>query len=83
MHRLLADLGHPEAAAPVLHVAGTKGKGSTATMLASIMSASGYRTALYTRLSCPACRGYTIFNLAGPLASSPSTCPSQATSSDH
>lgn len=53
MHRLLADIGHPEAAAPVIHVAGTKGKGSTATMLSSIMSASGYRTALYTRLSCP------------------------------
>lgn len=31
-----------------MHIAGTNGKGSTAAMLASILSASGYRTGLYT-----------------------------------
>eukprot|EP00884_Botryococcus_braunii_P012742 jgi/Botrbrau1/21469/Bobra.0216s0077.1 len=48
MHRLLEALGNPQAAYPVVHVGGTKGKGSTASMLASILTASGYRTGLYT-----------------------------------
>jgi len=33
---------------PVVHVAGTKGKGSTSTMVASMLTAGGYRTGLYT-----------------------------------
>lgn len=33
---------------PVVHVAGTKGKGSTATMVAAMLTASGIRTGLYT-----------------------------------
>jgi dihydrofolate synthase/folylpolyglutamate synthase len=33
---------------PVVHIAGTKGKGSTATMVAAMLSASGIRTGLYT-----------------------------------
>ena len=33
---------------PLVHIAGTKGKGSTATMLSSILTASGYRVGLYT-----------------------------------
>lgn len=33
---------------PVIHVAGTKGKGSTATMVASMLTAGGFRTGLYT-----------------------------------
>jgi dihydrofolate synthase / folylpolyglutamate synthase len=33
---------------PVVHVAGTKGKGSTATMVAAMLTASGLRTGLYT-----------------------------------
>jgi len=48
MHHLLALLGHPEAAYRVVHVAGTKGKGSTSAMIASILTAAGYRTGLYT-----------------------------------
>jgi dihydrofolate synthase/folylpolyglutamate synthase len=48
MRALLEALGHPEAAAPVLHVAGTKGKGSTAAMAESMLRAAGYRTGLYT-----------------------------------
>ncbi len=33
---------------PVIHIAGTKGKGSTATMVASMLTAAGLRTGLYT-----------------------------------
>ena len=47
--RLLAErLGHPERAMPVLHVAGTNGKGSTCALLESIYRHAGYRTGLYT-----------------------------------
>lgn len=45
---LLAALGHPEAAFPVLHVAGTNGKGSTTAMLAQALTAAGYRVGRYT-----------------------------------
>ncbi len=33
---------------PLVHIAGTKGKGSTSTMVATMLSAAGYRTGLYT-----------------------------------
>ena len=47
--RILAEaLGHPEKKFPSVLVAGTNGKGSTAATLASILTASGYRTGLYT-----------------------------------
>ncbi len=45
---LLDALGNPERAVPAVHVAGTKGKGSTAAFLDSILRASGRRTGLYT-----------------------------------
>ncbi len=48
MERLLVRLGKPQNAAKSVHIAGTKGKGSTAAMLASILVQSGYRTGLYT-----------------------------------
>jgi dihydrofolate synthase/folylpolyglutamate synthase len=48
MRELLAALGDPHLRKPVVHVAGTKGKGSTATMIASVLSAAGYRVGLYT-----------------------------------
>lgn len=49
MRALCARLGHPEKAVPVLvHVAGTKGKGSTAAFAAALLKASGLRTGLYT-----------------------------------
>ena len=48
MHGLLQRLGRPHEQLKAVHVAGTKGKGSTATMVSSILTASGYRTGLYT-----------------------------------
>lgn len=45
---LLRALHHPERAYPSIIVAGTNGKGSTSATLASILNASGYRTAHYT-----------------------------------
>ncbi len=48
MRRLLALLGDPQLAFKAVHIAGTKGKGSTAIMSACILQAAGYRTGLYT-----------------------------------
>jgi len=45
---LLERMGNPHRQLPVVHVAGTKGKGSTAAMGAAILQAAGYRTGLYT-----------------------------------
>ncbi len=48
MQRLLAGLGNPHRAFKSVHIAGTKGKGSTATMLASMVANCGLKTGLYT-----------------------------------
>lgn len=48
MGRLAAALGHPERSYPVIHVAGTNGKGSVSAMLDAIFHAAGWRTGLYT-----------------------------------
>ena len=48
MAELLDRLGNPHLNSPAIHVAGTKGKGSTAAMIASALSAAGHRTGLYT-----------------------------------
>jgi dihydrofolate synthase/folylpolyglutamate synthase len=48
MRRLAAALGHPERTYPVIHVAGTNGKGSVSAMLESIFRVAGRRTGLYT-----------------------------------
>jgi dihydrofolate synthase/folylpolyglutamate synthase len=48
MRRLLDLLGSPEQSIPAIHVAGTKGKGSTSVMIASMLQAGGYRVGLYT-----------------------------------
>ena len=47
MHMLLEQLCS-DCRVPVIHVAGTNGKGSTCAMLESILRAAGYRTGLYT-----------------------------------
>lgn len=47
--RVLGEaLGHPERSYPVIHVAGTNGKGSVSAMLDAILQAAGWRTGLYT-----------------------------------
>lgn len=48
MRELLTALDHPERKFPNVLIAGTNGKGSTAATLASILQASGLKTALYT-----------------------------------
>lgn len=49
MRRLLAKLGDPhDSGAEIVHIAGTKGKGSTAHMIESILRRAGRKTALYT-----------------------------------
>ncbi len=48
MRELLERLGNPHARLKIIHIAGTKGKGSTAAMIAAILSAAGHRTGLYT-----------------------------------
>jgi dihydrofolate synthase/folylpolyglutamate synthase len=48
MRALMAALGDPQATFPSVLIAGTNGKGSTASTLASILTAAGYRAALYT-----------------------------------
>ena len=48
MRALLAAMGHPERAFASVHVAGTNGKGSTASLAASIASAAGLRVGLHT-----------------------------------
>jgi len=45
---LLEALGHPEEGLPIIHVAGSKGKGSTASLTASILQKAGYKVGLYT-----------------------------------
>ena len=47
MRLLLEMIGNPHEKIPVIHVAGTKGKGSTCSMLASVIQACGYRCGLY------------------------------------
>ncbi len=44
MRRLLAELGDPHLACPVIHIAGTKGKGSTASLISQMLTAAGFRT---------------------------------------
>jgi dihydrofolate synthase/folylpolyglutamate synthase len=45
---LAASLGHPERATPLVHVAGTNGKGSVSAMLDAILRAAGWRAGLFT-----------------------------------
>ncbi|MEX2288232.1 MAG: folylpolyglutamate synthase/dihydrofolate synthase family protein [Planctomycetaceae bacterium] len=48
MRELLSLIGDPHERLPAVHIAGTKGKGSTAVMTAEVLSAAGYRTGLFT-----------------------------------
>ena len=48
MEELLSRLGNPHQGTKSVHVAGTKGKGSTSVMIASVLGVAGYRVGLYT-----------------------------------
>lgn len=48
IRRILKGLGNPQNNFHSIHVAGTNGKGSVASALASILNASGYKAGLYT-----------------------------------
>ncbi len=48
MSSLLAALGNPHYHWPAVHIAGTKGKGSVAAMMAAALRRAGYTTGLYT-----------------------------------
>ena len=48
MVRLMDRLGDPQAGPAMIHIAGTNGSGSVAAMTASVLSAAGYRTGLFT-----------------------------------
>ncbi len=45
---LLATLGNPHHQIPIIHVAGTNGKGSVCAYLSSVLTEAGYRTGRYT-----------------------------------
>jgi dihydrofolate synthase/folylpolyglutamate synthase len=49
MHIFLGMLGDPHRNLRAVHVAGTKGKGSTCAMVANILRAAGYKTGLFTQ----------------------------------
>lgn len=68
MHRLLAALGHPERAVPpVIHIAGTNGKGSTQAMIRAGLEAMGSTVHAYT--SPHLARFHERIRLAGELIS--------------
>jgi dihydrofolate synthase / folylpolyglutamate synthase len=48
MFALMASLGDPQKKYPIIHVAGTKGKGSVSALCASALQAAGYQAGLYT-----------------------------------
>jgi dihydrofolate synthase/folylpolyglutamate synthase len=48
MRRFLSLLGNPQNRIPAIHIAGTKGKGSTAEMVSRMLIAGGYRVGLFT-----------------------------------
>jgi len=48
MFALMESLGNPQSRYPIIHVAGTKGKGSTSALCAAALQAAGYKVGLYT-----------------------------------
>jgi len=48
VHKLLAALGNPHHQLRAVHIAGSKGKGSTSVMVAHILKEAGYKVGLYT-----------------------------------
>lgn len=47
-YRLLANLGNPQQQVPIVHVAGSNGKGSVCAYLSAVLTEAGYRVGRYT-----------------------------------
>lgn len=62
MDLLLDRLNHPEKEIPMIHVAGTNGKGSTVHMLANTLIAQGYKVGVFTSPSFYGIRGHVFRN---------------------
>jgi dihydrofolate synthase / folylpolyglutamate synthase len=70
MHRILARLGHPEQKLPpVIHIAGTNGKGSTQALLRAMLEAAGLTVHAYT--SPHLVKFHERIRVAGELISEP------------
>ena len=48
LQKLLSLIGNPEKSLKAIHIAGSKGKGSTATILTNVLKCAGYKIGLYT-----------------------------------
>lgn len=48
MQALASHLGSPHLSYPIVHIAGTKGKGSTGVLIATALQCAGYKVGLYT-----------------------------------
>jgi len=48
IQKLLKHIGNPEAKLKTIHIAGSNGKGSTSSFIASILTEAGYKVGLYT-----------------------------------
>jgi len=48
MRQFMAHLGNPHQDYKIIHIAGTKGKGSVSSLCASVLTTQGYKTGLYT-----------------------------------
>ncbi len=48
MEKLLHPLGNPHLGTKTIHIAGTKGKGSTAAMIAEVLATAGFKSGLFT-----------------------------------
>ena len=86
MRALAERLGHPELAYPTLHVAGTKGKGSTCAFAAALLRRTGLRIGLYVsphlshlleriEISGRAIDPQAFAGLLGQLADACEACP--------
>jgi dihydrofolate synthase/folylpolyglutamate synthase len=69
MRRLLEQIGSPHQGLKVVHVAGTKGKGSTSAMAAAILTAAGQKTGLYTSPHISAFEERMVVDGASPAPS--------------
>lgn len=62
MHLLLKALNHPERQLPIIHIAGTNGKGSTVEMIAQSMIANGHTVGVFSSPSFTGLTGHFLIN---------------------